>query len=325
MEDLRSIVNPEPKKRTVDELAQQVQQYSPQEQSAMKKIYKRAYEKELELDSLKKNRGKDLTGYMMIGDFFNPKANLQAKYQAMRAPGGQAIAQGEKELSGLQKQMLQAEKQKAATEYQRGLVAASLAKAAPESSGLKEENKAMGKNIRELEADQATAHGAISSLRKVYNRLGKSDEIGSESFPGMRNLLAISPWATESKLKRDIERRVHEQTIKTLKSTLGAQFTEKEGERIMRLSYDPKATDAQNQAALQRTIGIMETAAKQKDMARQWYINNGRSMAGFKGLSPKQIEESVSSKFDEIEGIGASGGRLPEEDELDSVNKELGL
>jgi hypothetical protein len=69
---------------------------------------------------------------------------------------------------------------------------------------------------------------------------------------------------------------------RTLKQTLGGQFTEREGMLFMQRGYDPALPEAENAKKLARTINQLKMMAVAKQRASDYYEENG-TLAGFKG------------------------------------------
>jgi len=74
-----------------------------------------------------------------------------------------------------------------------------------------------------------------------------------------------------------------EQTVqRSLKKTLGGQFTEREGVMFMQRGYDPRLPEKENAKKLARTISQLENMAKAKQEAINYYERNG-TLVGYKG------------------------------------------
>ena len=90
-----------------------------------------------------------------------------------------------------------------------------------------------------------------------------------------------------------------------LKAILGGQFTEKEGENLIRRAFNPQLGAKENLRRINLLITQMESALKQKEkMARHWE-DNGFSLSGFRG------GDVARSQFDHL-GVF---GKLTEKEE----------
>lgn len=89
---------------------------------------------------------------------------------------------------------------------------------------------------------------------------------------------------------------------KSLRETLGAQFTEIEGKMLMDRAYNPLLSQEENAKRVRRLLGEIKTAKQSKEaMARYWKENNG-SLVGYTGPSvrsafglPDNPDESVTN------------------------------
>lgn len=78
------------------------------------------------------------------------------------------------------------------------------------------------------------------------------------------------------------QQQVEQSIQKTLRQTLGAQFTEKEGERFLARGYDPRLSPEQNAKKLRDAISQLKQMADAKQKAAEYYEANG-TLAGFRG------------------------------------------
>ena len=78
---------------------------------------------------------------------------------------------------------------------------------------------------------------------------------------------------------------VEEVVQRNLRIILGAQFTEKEGERLISRAYDPQAKQEENSRRLIRLLEAMEEAIKAKDASVKYYEKH-RTLRGFRGQTP---------------------------------------
>jgi hypothetical protein len=104
-------------------------------------------------------------------------------------------------------------------------------------------------------------------------------------------LLAITnPKALQSR------EQVEEVVQRNLRAVLGAQFTEKEGERLIARAYNPKLGPEENAKRLRRLFLQMSTAAEQKQSMVEYFDQNG-TLRGFGGKMP-----SVQDFYKAMEG-----------------------
>jgi hypothetical protein len=82
---------------------------------------------------------------------------------------------------------------------------------------------------------------------------------------------------------------VEEVVQRNLRLVLGAQFTEKEGERLIARAYNPTLSEAENAKRVRRLLTQIDQAAAAKDAAAAYYEENG-TLAGWQGSLPKMAE-----------------------------------
>jgi hypothetical protein len=108
-----------------------------------------------------------------------------------------------------------------------------------------------------------------------------------------------------------------------LKATLGAQFTEKEGERIMAASYNEKLSPEQNIKKIDAAIKEIETNAKNLEDKGRYYEEN-RGLKGYK--APKAYTESSAKEEKSIFPLTVrKDGKIAtvkNQKELDEANSE---
>jgi hypothetical protein len=119
----------------------------------------------------------------------------------------------------------------------------------------------------------------LSQLQEVKKRLesGKEQLTGTAVGNTPRAVLAATNPAALDTLEQ-----VEEVIQRNLRLILGAQFTEKEGERLISRGYNPRLGEADNAVRIGRLIQSLEDAAKSKDSAAQYFAENG-TLAGWTG------------------------------------------
>ena len=83
----------------------------------------------------------------------------------------------------------------------------------------------------------------------------------------------------------DALEQVEEVVQRNLRLILGAQFTEKEGERLIARAYNPRLSPDRNAKRLRRLMRSLVDAAKAKQAAADYFNQNG-TLAGWKGSVP---------------------------------------
>jgi hypothetical protein len=90
--------------------------------------------------------------------------------------------------------------------------------------------------------------------------------------------------------------QVEEVVQRNLRAVLGAQFTEKEGERLIARAYNPKLLPEENAKRVRRLFLQMSTAAEQKQEMVDYFDKN-QTLRGFSGKMP-----SVQDFYKAMEG-----------------------
>jgi hypothetical protein len=131
--------------------------------------------------------------------------------------------------------------------------------------------------------------GGIADVEKQLNQLETvvSQLEGGENLTG--GILGRTPdWLrqvtghSESIAARDA---VEEVVQRNLRLILGAQFTEKEGERLIARAYNDKLGEKENATRVRRLIKQIRDAAQSKADAANYYEENG-TLSGWKGRIP---------------------------------------
>lgn len=79
--------------------------------------------------------------------------------------------------------------------------------------------------------------------------------------------------------------RVEEVVQRSLRAILGAQFTEREGERLIARAYNPMLPEAENAIRVERLFKQLDSAAKSKQDAIAYFQSNG-TLTGWRGKLP---------------------------------------
>ena len=83
-----------------------------------------------------------------------------------------------------------------------------------------------------------------------------------------------------------LREQVEEVVQRNLRVVLGAQFTEKEGERLINRAYNPSLGTQQNLKKLNALFTQMQTALDQKNAMMQYFQNNQFNILGYEGNIP---------------------------------------
>ena len=146
----------------------------------------------------------------------------------------------------------------------------------------------------------------VSQISGVVKRLEDGENLTGPVIGNTprRVLASANPEAL------DALEQVEEVVQRNLRLILGAQFTEKEGERLIARAYNPLLEEQINARRLKRLSKSLTDAAKAKDEASQYFAENG-TLAGWKGTLP--TISSLSNTIDNEESPEERLARLRRE------------
>jgi hypothetical protein len=154
-------------------------------------------------------------------------------------------------------------------------------------------------------------------LEEQITRLGKSDNIsgpwiGALSDVGSGGGLtgALAGWGQRTLYPESIDTRQQiEEAIQTnLRRVLGSQYTEKEGENLLRRTFDPGLDEGVNMRRAQQVLEQLNSMAQAKDAAAKHYEQHG-TLVGWDGsLARSQSDINIQD--------GKTQERLPPDPDL---------
>jgi hypothetical protein len=132
----------------------------------------------------------------------------------------------------------------------------------------------------------------IAQLKPVIEALESGEPITGVGIAVQPDLLLAmtNPKALQS---RELVEEVVQRNLRTI---LGAQFTEKEGERLISRAFNPKLRPEENAKRVRRLFLQMSTAAEQKQAMSDYFDEFG-TLRGFRGRMP-----SVQDFYNAMEG-----------------------
>jgi hypothetical protein len=145
------------------------------------------------------------------------------------------------------------------------------------------------------------AAAQIAQLKPVIQALEAGQPITGMKVAVQPDLLLAmtNPRALQSR------EQVEEVVQRNLRTILGAQFTEKEGERLIARAYNPKLPPEENAKRVRRLFLQMSTAAEQKQAMVEYFDQNG-TLRGFAGKMP-----GVQDFYKAMEGDAPAITELP--------------
>lgn len=115
----------------------------------------------------------------------------------------------------------------------------------------------------------------LELLRQAKSSLEKDPSL-SGGFTGV----ASDRFTADKVLKQ--RQKVGSAVMNSLKATLGSQFTEKEGERILKNSYNEAASSDTNIESLDAIINQLEQQAANNDAKARYFEQNKGTLKGYK-------------------------------------------
>lgn len=182
----------------------------------------------------------------------------------------------------------------------------------------KEVDKQFAKDYNEyvVQGGYSDVEKNIGQLKDAYAKLtGKNYDTGQEvkgkkvSFATGRTV-GVLPKEMRDVVAPEgaaIQDQIEEVVQRNLRLILGAQFTQKEGELLLRRSYNPRQSQEENARRVRRLVTQIEKAAKAKSEAGRYYEANG-TLKGFSGPSyqydPNELQDDMS-KVSAVKILGA--------------------
>lgn len=158
------------------------------------------------------------------------------------------------------------------------------------------------KSIEELEEVVTTLRGGSDTLTGPI--VGSISTLKLPYIGDVGKIVQDIMWPTGSNIKEVVESTVQ----RSLRPILGAQFTEKEGERLIQRVYNPRMEESINAKRLDRLILQLKRAYKEKIRAAHYYQDNN-TLFGFKGkvdwknadFDPDEIPEAEEGEAEALD------------------------
>ena len=162
----------------------------------------------------------------------------------------------------------------------------------PSTPGEETLDKELAKDLNKfIQGGAADMSKNLAQLKQVRERIGGPDA-PNVTGPVIGNLpdwagAVLNPEAV------DVREQVEEVVQRNLREVLGAQFTEKEGERLIARAWNPRLDEATNLARLDRLIKQIELAYQSKASAAAYFRENG-TLKGWEGTLPSINDFSLT-------------------------------
>lgn len=250
--------------------------------------------------------------YISLADNGHGNILFEDQAQALSTQGGKAIGIGGglffapdpgKAKLDLQKRLTDLAKTEAETEK----IKAETKKTQKETSA--EQPKVTAKTLTpgELQVDKEfakdyndfIAQGGYSDVDKNINQLKEVREKLKETNSATGPIIGTIPKALRNIITPEgasMQDAVEEVVQRNLRLVLGAQFTEKEGQRLIERAYNPSLSEEENLKRVNRLIDQIDKAAKAKKEASRYFEANG-TLRGFKGKLIRSINDVVPAEL----------------------------
>jgi len=257
---------------------------------------------------------KDKDARALVNDY------MIQKYKLSKQEDDKAFEQKKFDESSRHNKAQEEQARKRTEAYIKGLDAhaksAASKSAAKENPGEKALSEATGKEYADYISGggSATSASHIKGVDDVLNEL-KNGEIGTAGFTDRLESAGIPGAQTLRKSFNPkgvgAQQKLENAIMGSLRSTLGAQFTENEGKRLLALSYDPALPTSENIKKIESLKTKLEQMAKAKEDAMKYFEANG-SMRGYKGTNYAQPEQQKPKEESQVVWDDAKEKRLQE-------------
>lgn len=166
-----------------------------------------------------------------------------------------------------------------------------------------------------VEGGDTDVRKMLAQLSGVMGQLKGSDDLTGPFVGNVPNFLSeiFNPEAVA--LRESVEEVVQ----RNLRAILGAQFTEKEGTRLISRAFNPKLQESENLARVTRLFNQMDQAAQTQDEAANYFEQHG-TLAGWVGKLPDIDDFDPDATTGDTSGVPES---FPDSQEVwDQLSEE---
>jgi len=118
-----------------------------------------------------------------------------------------------------------------------------------------------------------------------------------DSLFGVTGMIGFLPESLKSVIKPeavDLADNIRSIVFQSLRETLGAQFTEREGQRLVDASFNQLLNEETNKKRLERLRDKLLAIADSKQQAYEYFQSNNGDMTGYKGTTNFNLDENSS-------------------------------
>jgi len=159
-------------------------------------------------------------------------------------------------------------------------------KSAADSAGQKELDKGAAKEYQDWSSGGSKiAQSEIGKLKSALDKL-KSGKVKTGGLTGMFPDQLTSNDVLSA--RSDIQSSV----MGSLRALLGAQFTEKEGERVIKNTWNEADSTENNVARVERLVNDLEAKSQDKNQKAKYFQDNNSTLKGFQAQPLENVESS---------------------------------
>jgi len=138
--------------------------------------------------------------------------------------------------------------------------------------------------------------GAYQVELENLSKLDESLEtLENENVTGA--IIGLTPNAVLSVLNPEalnLQDNIRSIVFQGLRATLGAQFTEREGNRLVEAAFNPLLSEEMNIVRLKRMRERIKTMIESKQSAVNYFQNNNGSMQGYTGRATFNLDDAIN-------------------------------
>jgi len=166
------------------------------------------------------------------------------------------------------------------------------------SGGYKTFNEKFG-----TEAQKWFASGGYAQVKENILKIDDAINVLQDeknSFFGVTGIIGYVPDSLQPLIKPeavDLADNIRSIVFQSLRETLGAQFTEREGQRLVEASFNQKLDEATNIRRLKKMRDKLLAIAESKQNAYDYFQTNKGDMTGYKGDTGFDFDENTSDEI----------------------------
>jgi hypothetical protein len=142
-----------------------------------------------------------------------------------------------------------------------------------------------------------TAAGGYATVKRQLDQLNDALTVLKDSDTITGPVLGRMPdWIQQAvdPSSLNIKAQVEDVIQRSLRATLGAQFTQAEGDRMIARAFDPRLQEGDNATRLKRIVDEIDGQAKAKESSAKYYEQNG-TLAGW-STAQTGLQDSTQSE-----------------------------